>query len=273
MRMKHKSFPLRIEVKGDDAARTVEGWASTFGNKDHHDDIVMPGAFADSIKERMPKMLWQHDSGQPVGVWTAAAETDQGLYVKGELLDTTLGNDVYKMLKAGAITDMSIGYGTKEAAYDQATGVRRLKKLDLWEVSLVTFPANDRASVTMVKAAMDEIDAAADLLDQACGICEAYGSGDMQPTAETLATVAQIVRQAQSLMEEPDEDEEDEGKSKNLGPKAIERILREAGMSRGNARGVLAKGYTAIAIPREAGQQELNELTPMFKEFIKQLKF
>lgn len=266
MSMKHKSFHLS-ELKTDDESRTVEGWASTFGNKDSYDDIVMPGAFAESIRARMPKMLWQHDSDRPVGVWTAAAETVQGLYVKGTLLDTTLGADVYKMLKAGAITDMSIGYATKEATYDQATGVRMLKKLDLWEVSLVTFPANDRANITMVKAAMEDIDAAADLLDRVTGMCDAYAAGDMQPTAEAMATVAQLVRQAQAMLEEPDGDEGEKA-AKAFTPKSIERILREAGMSRGDARGVLAKGYTAIAAPCEAGGQEHER----FIKFINSLK-
>ncbi len=260
MKLKHKSFPFRIEAK-DDAARSVEGWASTFGNKDSYDDIVMAGAFSDSIAQRIPKMLWQHDTAQPVGVWTDAKETDMGLYVKGELLDTTLGNDVYKMLKAGAITDMSIGYTTVDSVYDAKANARLLKKLDLWEVSLVTFPANDKANITMVKAALEDIDMASDMLDQVLGICDAYT--DMQPTSETMATVAQMIRQAQSLLEEPDQDDEE----KEFTPKTVERILREAGMSRSNARGVIAKGFTAIATPREAGEQELEKLSNLFKQF------
>lgn len=260
MKMKHKSFPLRVEVKDD--ARTVEGWASTFGNKDSYNDVIVPGAFADSIQSRMPKMLWQHDTAQPCGVWTAATETPQGLYVKGDLLDTTLGNDVYKMLRAGAITDMSIGYSTIDASYDYDTGVRTLKKVDLWEVSLVTFPANDKANITMVKAAMDDIDAAMEMLDQCSGMCDAYAGGGMAPTAETMTAMGQMIRRAMALLEGPDD-----GESEKLSPRAIERILREAGMSRGDARGVIAKGYTAIAAPREAEAQELNALCNLFNQF------
>ena len=257
MKLQHKQFAIH-DLKMDDESRTVEGWASTFGNKDSGDDIIVAGAFADSIRVRKPKMLWQHDSHQVIGVWESAVETDQGLYVKGTILDTTLGNDAYKLAKAGAIDSMSIGYAVKDSSYDQKTGVRTLKKLDLWEVSLVTFPMNDRATITRVKAAMDDIDAATDLLDQATGICDAYAGGDMEPTPETMATVAQLVRQAQGLLEEPEGDD-GEGKSKPT-PKILERILREAGMSRSDARGVLAKGYTAIATPREAGGHELTTL-------------
>lgn len=266
MKLQHKSFPMKVEVKEDGDLRTVEGWASTFGNKDSYNDVILRGAFAESVKERMPKMLWQHDSRKPCGVWKSAAETDQGLYVRGEILDTTLGNDVYKMLKAGAISDMSIGYSTVESSMDHESGVRTLKKIDLWEVSLVTFPANDRANITMVKAAMEDIDAACELLEQASGLCDAYANADTQPTPEIMGAVCELIRRAQSMLEAPDT-EDGGGESKKLGPKAVERILREAGMSRGDARGVLAKGYSAIAAPREAREQELESLCNLFNQF------
>ena len=96
-------------------------------------------------------MLWQHNTTQPVGVWESATETPQGLYVKGRILDTTLGNDVYKLLQAGAIDTMSIGYTVNDSSTDYQAGVRQLKEVDLWEVSLVTFPANDQAKITAVR--------------------------------------------------------------------------------------------------------------------------
>ena len=255
MTLKHKHFAIH-DFKADDDARTVEGWASTFGNTDHGGDIIAPGAFADSIKLRKPKMLWQHDSRQVIGVWDAATETDQGLYVKGRVLDTALGDDAYKLAKAGAIDSMSIGYAVKDAAYDRNTGVRTLKKLDLWEVSLVTFPMNERAQITTVKAAMEDIDEAGDVLDQALGVCDAYAAGDMDPTAEAFATVAQMLRQAQGLLEDP---AGDDGGEKSLSPKHIERLLREAGMSRTRAKALVSKGYSATA-PRDAGGPSLDAL-------------
>jgi HK97 family phage prohead protease len=267
MKIKHKSFPMKIEIKEDGANRSIEGWASTFGNKDSYDDIIVPGAFSDTLKDRIPKMLWQHDSSQPCGVWDSATETATGLYVKGRILDTTLGNDVYKLAQAGAIDSMSIGYSTIDASTDYDSGIRTLKKLDLWEVSLVTFPANDQARVTMVKAAMEDIDAAGDLLGQAMALCEAYTAGGMEPTPEVFSMVMQMMGQAQSLLEEPDAEDADTGKSTKLSAKQIERLLREAGMTRGDARGVIAKGYTAIVAPREADGQELNTLCNLFNQF------
>lgn len=265
MKLKHKSFALEIKAEGDD--RTVEGWASTFGNEDSGRDIILPGAFTKSLSGRMPKMLWQHDTGELIGVWDAAKETEKGLYVKGRFADTPRGNEAYTLAKMGALDSMSIGYSTIEATYDYDTGVRTLKELELWEVSLVTFPMNEQATITGVKAALEDIDNAVDLLDQCAGMCDAYAAG-MQPTAETMATIGQMIRQAQAMLEEPDSGDEAEGEGKSkLTPKQIERILREAGMTRGDAKGVLAKGYNAIVAPREADGQELRALCNLFNQF------
>ena len=97
-------------------------------------------------------MLWQHKSDQVIGVWDEVRETPEGLFVKGTILPTQLGNDAYTLAKAGALKGMSIGYSTKEASIDKKTGIRQLKELDLWEVSLVTFPMNEAAGITRVKA-------------------------------------------------------------------------------------------------------------------------
>lgn len=152
MDMEIKHFSLH-DVKADEAARTIEGWASTFGNADSDNDIISPGAFADSIKTKMPKMLWQHRTDQVIGVWTEANETPQGLYVKGTILDTTLGEDAYKLAKAGAIDSMSIGFSTQKYTVDRESGTRIIQAVKLWEVSLVTFPANEMARIMGVKSA------------------------------------------------------------------------------------------------------------------------
>lgn len=153
--METKHFLIEeFKATEDGDSRLIEGWASTFGNVDSQKDIVLPGAFIKSIQGRAAKvkMLWQHKQDLPVGIWTEMKETAQGLYVKGQILDTTLGNDVYKLLKAGAIDRMSIGYSPKNYDIDRKTGVRSLKEVELFEVSLVTFPANDAATITNVKS-------------------------------------------------------------------------------------------------------------------------
>ncbi len=153
MELKHLAFAVEgLEAKEDDNGRTVEGFASVFNNVDSYSDIVMPGAFAKSIKGRKPAMLWQHNSGQPIGVWDEMEEQKKGLYVKGRILPTTAGNDAYTLVKAGAVTGMSIGYSARKWETDTDKGIRRLTEVELYEVSLVTFPANEKAQITRVKS-------------------------------------------------------------------------------------------------------------------------
>lgn len=140
------------EFKADDETRTIEGWASVYDYVDSQKDIVVRGAFARSLKGGKPAMLWQHRQDSPIGVWDVAEETDKGLLVRGRILDTTLGNDVYKLAKAGAVKGLSIGYTPKRQEFDRDKGTRKLLEVDLHEVSLVTFPANDRAKVVRVKS-------------------------------------------------------------------------------------------------------------------------
>ena len=151
MELKRLSFAL-TEVKAEDDTRTVEGFGSVFNNVDSYSDIVMPGAFAKSIAKRNPVMLWQHNSDQPVGVWDTLEEQKKGLFVSGRILATTLGNDAYTLLKAGAISGLSIGYSPVKWETDSAKGVRKLTEVELYEISLVTFPANDKATITRVKS-------------------------------------------------------------------------------------------------------------------------
>lgn len=151
--MEHKAF--NIELKFDEQTGSVEGYASTFGNEDSYSDIVVPGAFKNSISGRMPKMLWQHFPNQPIGVWEAVKEDSKGLYVRGRFADTQLGRDARELAKIGAVDSMSIGFATKKERYDQEKRVRYLEEVELWEVSLVTFPANDQARIVNVKRAQN----------------------------------------------------------------------------------------------------------------------
>jgi len=130
----------------------VEGYASVFGHPDRGGDVVQPGAYAASLQElkregRKVKMLWQHDPAQPIGVWDEVREDRRGLFVRGRLLrDVARGREAAALVEAGAIDGLSIGYRTKRAARDGA-GRRLLHELELWEVSLVTFPMLAEARV------------------------------------------------------------------------------------------------------------------------------
>ena len=153
-----RSYALQIKATGDDGK--VEGYGSVFGVRDNYDDVIAKGAFKQSLADHkaagtMPAMLWQHNSSEPIGVWSEMSEDDSGLRIVGQLaLDTVRGKEAHSLLKMGALTGLSIGFrsvpGTSR--YDEE-GVRILTQIDLWEVSLVTFPANTKARVTSVKAA------------------------------------------------------------------------------------------------------------------------
>jgi len=151
-----RAFPLQIKAAGEDG--TVEGYGSMFGVRDAYDDVIAAGAFAASLAAHkaagtMPAMLWQHSSSEPIGVWTEMVEDAKGLRIKGQLaLATARGKEAHELLKMGALNGLSIGFMSKQWAYDRDTDVRTLTEVDLWEVSLVTFPANQAARITNVKA-------------------------------------------------------------------------------------------------------------------------
>ncbi len=151
-----RSFVFEVRATGDDG--TVEGYGSVFGVKDSYDDVIASGAFAKSMSEHkssgtMPAMLWQHHPSEPIGVWSEMTEDSKGLKVKGRLaLDTVRGKEAHALLKMGALNGLSIGFVSKAWAYDKDTDIRTLTEVDLWEVSLVTFPANGKSRITNVKA-------------------------------------------------------------------------------------------------------------------------
>lgn len=160
--MDKMDFECEVKLADDVAlAGTVEGYASVFDLLDRGGDIVLPGAFKASLadwkrrKQSVP-ILWQHDSSQPIGVWDELIEDARGLKAKGTLiLDVPQAVSVRALVKGGAVRGMSIGFRTKEAEIDRATGARKLKKLELWEVSLVTFPMLPEAQISGMKSAAD----------------------------------------------------------------------------------------------------------------------
>jgi len=157
MQLVEATFAADFEVKREPGPPTFEGLASTFGNADMVGDVIEPGAFRKSVGERGAsgiRLLWQHDTSQPVGVLKQVRETEDGLFVEGELLDTNLGRDVAEILRKGAVDRMSIGFRSVRDRFDSKKKVRILEEIDLREVSLVTFPANEKAKITSVKAVL-----------------------------------------------------------------------------------------------------------------------
>ena len=193
-------FDGRFELKFLAETGVFEGYASVFNVVDQVRDKIAPGAFRESLAAcrksgRLPPLLWQHEALEPIGAWREMYEDNHGLFVKGDLFinDIALAKEAYKLLKENVVTGLSIGYRTQESHYEKKSGVRVLTKLDLMEVSLVTFPANDQARVIAVK--------------------RLFSGGNMPSERE------------------------------------FEAYLRESGLSRRLAKGVIAQGYKALIAP------------------------
>ena len=144
--------PARLVLAEDGS---IDGYASLFGVVDQARDMVMPGAFTQTLKSRGLRkipMLFQHDPSEPVGVWLELTEDWRGLRARGRLIpDVARGRELLALLRAGAIDGLSIGYRTVRGAIDPKTRVRRLYQVDLWEISIVTFPLLQGARVGTVK--------------------------------------------------------------------------------------------------------------------------
>jgi hypothetical protein len=134
-----------------------EGYASLFRVPDLGQDVVEPGAFAESLARRGCggiKLLWQHDPAEPIGRWLHLAEDERGLFVQGQLsLGVARARDIHALMRDGAVDGLSIGFRTQRQRSDPRLGLRRLLRIDLWEISVVTFPMLPQARISAVKRA------------------------------------------------------------------------------------------------------------------------
>jgi HK97 family phage prohead protease len=143
--------PTRIRLDG-----MFEGYASLFRIADLGKDVVEPGAFRESLVRRGAagvKLLWQHDPAEPLGRWLSLIEDSRGLFVRGQLsLAVARAREIHALMREGAVDGLSIGFRSEKARTEPRTGLRRLERVDLWEISLVTFPMLPQARVSAVKA-------------------------------------------------------------------------------------------------------------------------
>jgi len=159
MRLEHKTFPMEVKEVSEEGS--FSGYLSVFNNVDAYREAVMPGAFADTLNEwkasgRMPPILWQHSSSEPIGPFTKMQEDERGLYVEGRLLvaDLQRAREAHSLVKHRVVSGMSIGFETVGEEIDKENRVRKLTKIKLWEGSIVTFPANQEAQIEAVKSAL-----------------------------------------------------------------------------------------------------------------------
>jgi HK97 family phage prohead protease len=153
----HRQMPLTL--KAEQETGLITGYASVFNVRDSQGDIIVPGAFLRSLADwrrqgRFPALLWQHDPRQPVGVITDLVEDARGLMLRARLaLGSEAGREAWALVQAGAVDGLSIGFRTVRAERGR-DGTRQIQDVALWEVSLVTFPANGAARIASMKAAL-----------------------------------------------------------------------------------------------------------------------
>lgn len=210
---KYKSFELKAK---EDETGMIAGFFSTYDETpDSYGDIIKPGAFTETIKKREESghpfpLCFNHDFSQVIGAVDKIEDTEKGPYIEAHFLDTDLAQDVRKMLKSGAIYQFSFAYdvlGWENPSEEQRkAGVWNiLTKLDVFEISVVTVPANQNAVATEVKSLDPEIKA---------------GKRNSKKDADVIN---QIIALAQSLLDEPeDKPTEDEEKSEEAQPEVNE---------------------------------------------------
>lgn len=217
-----KTFPF--EVKLNESKRTVEGYASTFGNKDLVGDIVTQGAFKKTIRERADKikLLWQHYD--PLGKPLHIEEDSKGLLVEAYISKTSLGNDALELVKDGVIDAFSIGYDVIQDEYKQADQTRLLKELKLHEFSLVTFPANPEAAVSGIKSYSEFTNALRDAsrMDVTRFIQEGKAMG--KDETALIKTAINALQEILNLAEPEGDDDLEED------PKSAKSILTRSGI-------------------------------------------
>lgn len=228
MTMKNKDFAFKVKLNADDAPGAIEGYVSAYGVRDSMNEVVMPGAFADSLARQKregsyPLMLWQHDTYEPIGVWDDLADDGKGLWGKGRLLinaNVPTADKVYSLAKNDAVRGMSIGYREIDIVPGTNGEPTKLLKLDLLEASIVSFPANRRAMIDAVKS-------------------------EHEITSikwwERLEMLARKFRDGEPLP-----------------TKEYEEILREAGFPKSAAVQIASVGY-AKSIRSDSGGEEANE--------------
>lgn len=154
--MDQKTYEFPLDLKSMEENGHFAGYASVFNVEDNHSDIILSGAFANSLRGKRYgkdiKLLWQHKSEEPIGIFTKIVEDEHGLFVEGKLLlQVQRAQEAYALIRSGALKGLSIGFIVKQYDHND-NGARLIYEADLWEISLVTFPANDKAQITAFKS-------------------------------------------------------------------------------------------------------------------------
>ena len=163
--MDHLDLTLRFEAPSD--AGEFSGYAVIWDERNGHNEIVKRGAFRASLEQHRaagtkPVMLWSHDQTDIIGVWTEVREDEKGLFVRGQLITTTMrGREAHDLLKAGALNGLSIGFRRMKGGETRQAGTRILTGIDVREISLVGMPSAPSARITSVRSHGRSVESAA----------------------------------------------------------------------------------------------------------------
>jgi HK97 family phage prohead protease len=156
LELKFSSFkPEEVTLNGC----RIQGYASVFDVIDSHNDLILKGAFYESINkhtmEKKVKLLWQHNHSEPIGIIEELYEDATGLFMTATINSLTQrGKEIISLIGQNAINGLSIGFKVEDSEYN-IDGIRIIKKIDLWEVSVVTFPANEQAQISSLSKVKD----------------------------------------------------------------------------------------------------------------------
>ncbi len=207
-----KALPSQLHKVGENGI--FEGYACLFGKEDLGRDVIRAGAFARSLSKRGQsgiKLLYQHDPAAPIGRWLSIREDEKGLFVQGQLLlDLPKAREVLSMMKEGVLDGLSIGFRTIRGNKDRKSGLRYLHELDLWEISVVTFPMQPDARISTIKSSLPSRDI-------------------------PLISKRDLER----------------------------KLMQDAGLSRSQARALLARGFTGLSGMQDAVDPALLSSVPM----------
>lgn len=151
-KLEFRTLEIKSMNETDNGEMFIEGYGAYFGNVDGCDDIIEKGAFTKTLSENKGRIAfcWQHEIDEPIGKIESIEEDGLGLKLRVRISDSE--NDIKTKIREGILKEMSVGFQTMIATYDENTDVRTIKEVKLWEVSLVTIAANELAVITNIKS-------------------------------------------------------------------------------------------------------------------------
>lgn len=278
--------PVELKFASEDTGE-FEGYGAVYDNVDGHGDVIVPGAFADSIAQHKaqgtsPALYIEHGPFMggdklPIGVWKSIEEDERGLLCKGKIsgLNTERGRTFWELMKDGALKGLSVAFRVNPngAVYGKQPK-RTLKSLSLFAIDLVTTPANAMARVEMLKSdgGLINPEGATIAISEAMVLFEETLSGGNAPTAEQRAMQRKLLQDAHEHLT---------GRRTPPGLKSrpntireVEALLRESGLSNAEARAIAEHGFKSSSAPRDeedakaAAQAEMKSAAEILQRYL-----